>query len=454
MDSLEDCIRRVAGLADHKMLHPALGNYKRLVDAISFRQQLVEQGHYSLNEIGVFARDLDQQGAKEWLVDTYAGFAHVAAPKTFGSNGSLGHIIPSHMYEVIVESEPCWLYFDLEYSKALYPHVDPEVVIHSFMVLLGLFCLESFQIALDLESILLLDSSTDAKFSKHVVVKFLSIQNTLCSQKACHHQGLAFRSNAHVGAFVAQFLDFIATQRQTGHIELAHQLFVKHSGSKEELSIIDTSVYSRNRCFRVLFNSKCGKSVALVPDSGFQVDAPPALHILQCLVSFVPCGVSLWANELAVLESKRKSRVVGVTKQHVVPWPYNFRQSRVLCSQGMQDLVQRVCVDWDEIRQEHESTTSWQRYLGGELFIVSAQCLVVTPKCNRFCLCKGASHKSNRIYLVVDCLRHVYYQKCHDVVCGNFRSAEFPIMVQSSQCSAHGVSDRPAKRRRVLKDVV
>mmetsp|Transcript_45499 Transcript_45499/g.131288 ORF Transcript_45499/g.131288 Transcript_45499/m.131288 type:complete len:217 (-) Transcript_45499:46-696(-) len=55
--------------------------------------------------------------------------------------------------------------------------------------------------------------------------------------------------------------------------------------------------------------------------------------------------------------------------------------------------------------------------------------LAVTLKNNRFCFCKGASHKSNAVYLVVDRDAGCFYQKCHDKGdCGPyFRSPPWPI---------------------------
>merc|ERR1711971_92604 len=46
---------------------------------------------------------------------------------------------------------------------------------------------------------------------------------------------------------------------------------------------------------------------------------------------------------------------------------------------------------------------------------------------NRFCFCKGSSHKSNSIYIVINPRRCVFYQKCHDIDCRGFRSEKIPI---------------------------
>ena len=441
MDAVEVRVRRAAGLADHKTLHPALDSFGRLVDALSFRQKLVREGHYSLDQIGVFAHDLDQRGAKRWLVDTYAGFAHAASPKAMQDDGTMSDFTPLHLYEVIVENEPCWLYFDLEFSKVANPDADAGDTMQAFSLLLRMFCSETGAGTLDVESMLVLDSSTDVKFSKHVVVKRMFGGSSPHSQEACSSQALAFENTAHTGVFVAGFLEYLAIQHRRGLSEMADKLFVKHPHSSGEVSVIDASVYSRNRCFRALFSSKYGRAKFLVPDSGFQPGVDPALHLLECLVSFVPNGVAMWRHGLGSCRSKQNSHRGAVAPLHgVTPPSLVPRLKKLSYCDGMQALVQQVCGDWDQIRRQHEHAAPLQRGCGGQVRKVAGQYLVVSPYRNRFCLCKGASHRSNNIYLVVDCFRHVYYQKCHDAACDRFRSAEFPLLQGIFDCVRGGGS--------------
>jgi hypothetical protein len=53
--------------------------------------------------------------------------------------------------------------------------------------------------------------------------------------------------------------------------------------------------------------------------------------------------------------------------------------------------------------------------------------VVATLAHNRFCFCKGACHKSNHVYLVIDCKQSTVHQKCHDIDCRGFRSAAYGI---------------------------
>ena len=57
--------------------------------------------------------------------------------------------------------------------------------------------------------------------------------------------------------------------------------------------MVDAAVYSRNRCFRVLFSFKFGKGRALVPELGFDPGQAPAFHLVESLVSFVQEDIEL-----------------------------------------------------------------------------------------------------------------------------------------------------------------
>ena len=93
---------------------------------------------------------------------------------------------------------------------------------------------------------------------------------------------------------------------------------------------------------------------------------------------------------------------------------------------GMLEVLVRT---WDDVRSEYEPGHAKTAVLGSRLRWMShdRRYLCVSLCNNRFCLCKGASHKSNNIYLVVHMPRAIWYQKCHDVECRAFKSMEFSL---------------------------
>ena len=91
------------------------------------------------------------------------------------------------------------------------------------------------------------------------------------------------------------------------------------------------------------------------------------------------------------------------------------------------DLFKYLVQHWDLICSEHgPGLHQIQTRVQSSVLVGNGRYLCATLANNRFCCRKGASHKSNSIYMVIDLVRQVFYQKCHDVMdCGrSFRSAE------------------------------
>ena len=184
----------------------------------------------------------------------------------------------------------------------------------------------------------------------------------------------------------------------------------------------------------------------------------------------------MWRHGLGSCRPKQNSHRDAVAPLHGATPPSLVPSLKKLSyCDGMQALAHQVCGDWDQVRRQHEHTAPLQRGCGGQVRKLAGRYLVVTPDRNRFCLCKGSSHRSNNIYLVVDCFRHVYYQKCHDVSCDKFRSADYPLLqgifdsdrgggllavtptmplpVRAFDSHADSVSTRPSKRRLCVEDL-
>lgn len=53
--------------------------------------------------------------------------------------------------------------------------------------------------------------------------------------------------------------------------------------------------------------------------------------------------------------------------------------------------------------------------------------MVLNMKGTRYCNNKGAQHRSNGVYYIVDLRGGYFYQKCHDPECRAYRSALMPL---------------------------
>uniref|UniRef100_A0ABI7WZY8 DNA-directed primase/polymerase protein n=1 Tax=Felis catus TaxID=9685 RepID=A0ABI7WZY8_FELCA len=111
-----------------------------------------------------------------------------------------------HCYEVIPENAVCKLYFDLEFNKHANPEADGKKMVALLIEHVCKALQELYRVNCSAEDVFNLDSSTEEKFSRHLIFQLHDV---------------AFKDNIHVG------------------------------------------VYTRNRNFRLYKSSKIGKHVAL-----------------------------------------------------------------------------------------------------------------------------------------------------------------------------------------------
>jgi len=182
-----------------------------------------------LPALQLFSEDLDTSGTRHYLLATYEDFWHIYKKRA-----------KKHFYEVIRENVSCKLYFDLEYIRTCNTHVQEEELIATIskLVASGLK-----QILKRKESSLLpylkclvLDSSSNEKFSKHLIFP-----------------KIVFPTNRIAGKFVWKLLQMS---------DSCSNLLVLKPAQNEMQTVlaIDLSVYSRNRCFRILGSSKYGEN--------------------------------------------------------------------------------------------------------------------------------------------------------------------------------------------------
>ncbi|PRQ45963.1 hypothetical protein RchiOBHm_Chr3g0497461 [Rosa chinensis] len=160
-----------------------------------------------------------------------------------------------HHYEVIQEDLPCHLYFDLEFNKKDNGNRNGDEMVDLLISVVFEALLEKYSIQGNMEWILELDSSTEVKFSRHLIIR---IQKT------------AFKDNSHVGAFVTEICSRISSAKgRDGRFE---NLSIRKDSSSADFShlFVDTAVYTRNRCFLLALSSKAGKNSVLLPTGCFK----------------------------------------------------------------------------------------------------------------------------------------------------------------------------------------
>jgi len=393
--------RQLSGtrLFGQQLTPSTIGPFNKLAEAIEHRQLLIREGSYAEEQLGIFAEEFSKSGARHFYVHTYVGFAlHYAslAPGT------------AHYHEVVQDGRPCWLYFDLDLpqSKVRKPHADPDSVLASFKEALGKFCQHELSMELDESAMVILDSSTPKKLSKHVIVR---------------QPGLAFSSNRQLEWLVGRFVAYAKRRRYED--KSCHEMFfdvpADAGGSvASSASIIDTAVYTRNRCFRMLFSSKYGKTATFQLQNGGRIvrqDDDKALQVLWTLASFVPAGTFLFSSAKV---------------------PEGFRQrsdDNAKISHEWRHLAEWLMNEWDRVR-EHEEGFANHDPTKLDQVRERDSILYVSLNNNRYCRQKGRSHKSNRIYFKVDLPCGMYCQRCYDPECDHHQCCWHPLPQSLLSC--------------------
>ncbi|XP_050647657.1 DNA-directed primase/polymerase protein isoform X4 [Macaca thibetana thibetana] len=405
--------------------------FHRQAQAFNFVKSCKEDVH-------VFALEYKVgDGQRIYLVTTYAEFWFY-----YKSRKNL-----LHCYEVIPENAVCKLYFDLEFNKPANPGADGKKMVALLIEYVCKALRELYGVNCSAEDVLNLDSSTDEKFSRHLIFQLHDV---------------AFKDNIHVGNFLRKILQpaldllgsedddsasettghgfphfleaparqgFSFTEKATGESWTLNSEKLEMLGSAEQSSpdlsflvvknnvgekhlFVDLGVYTRNRNFRLYKSSKIGKRVALEvteDNTFFPIPSKDVSDEYQYFLSSLVSNVR-FSDTLRILTcdpSQNKQKGVGY---------FNSIGTSVETIEGFQ------CSPYPEVDHFVLSLVNKDGIKGEELLVYDI--------CKyRWCENIGRAHKSNNIMILVDLKNEVWYQKCHDPVCKaeNFKSDCFPL---------------------------
>lgn len=293
-----------------------------------------------------------------------------------------------HFYEVIRERHAAKLYLDLEFARAFNNDLDgdrlTQLVIEA--------CVQASGVEGD-ESVLVLDSTTDRKFSRHVVFEHV-----------------VFYDNLQMGDFVHSIVGKVCEQDD-------RVLVFKEDGTR--IPFIDLGVYTRNRCFRLVGSSKFGKSSRLVPlgsSAGrLGISREEFERSLVCTVRLRRPGVKLLGipNANTDRETRGVSMNRGMKRLRENEGPNNYGQ--VSPYMKLDEYVHSII------------TPS-----GGGIYNTTVMdgndTIMYTIKGGyKFCANIGRHHKSNNVILVANLRARHMFQKCFDPDCKGFRSVPWDL---------------------------
>ncbi|XP_025240428.1 DNA-directed primase/polymerase protein isoform X5 [Theropithecus gelada] len=331
--------------------------FHRQAQAFNFVKSCKEDVH-------VFALEYKVgDGQRIYLVTTYAEFWFY-----YKSRKNL-----LHCYEVIPENAVCKLYFDLEFNKPANPGADGKKMVALLIEYVCKALRELYGVNCSAEDVLNLDSSTDEKFSRHLIFQLHDV---------------AFKDNIHVGNFLRKILqpaldllgseDDDSASETTGH-RFPHFL---EAPARQEFSFTEKAT-GESWTLNSEKLERLGSAEQSSPDLSFLVvkNNVGEKHLFVDLVETIggfQCSPYPEVDHF-VLSLVNKDGIKGGIRR----WNYFFPEEL---------LVYDIC-----------------KY--------------------RWCENIGRAHKSNNIMILVDLKNEVWYQKCHDPVCKaeNFKSDCFPL---------------------------
>uniref|UniRef100_A0A3B5L9N0 DNA-directed primase/polymerase protein n=1 Tax=Xiphophorus couchianus TaxID=32473 RepID=A0A3B5L9N0_9TELE len=347
--------------------------------AISFAHSCKEAVH-------VFALEKEKAslGQRIYLVTSYSELWHYyrVYPQSL-----------MHCYEVIPEGAVCKLYFDLEFHKPSNKGSDGNSMVSLFIKYVCNKLVEVYGIECSVKNVLNLDSSTEEKFSRHLIFML---------------QSAAFKDNIHVG-MSPQSPD---AKRQKQEVRDLSFLLVKSKDGRNGL-FVDLGVYTKNRNFRLYKSSKVGRNAAFTVAEDNQFTAKPDIEKSaeeNVFLASLVCNVSFTGQRILTWDAPETKDVKSPTAQSTfsgcLSSPYKEVDNFVFAlvrKDGVQGSIRR----WN--------------------YFAADQLLVYDIAKYRWCGNVSRFHKSNNIMIIVDLKEEVWYQKCHDPDCRNFRSSSFPL---------------------------
>ncbi|XP_072987088.1 uncharacterized protein [Typha latifolia] len=379
-------------------------------------------------QTNVFSYQDHLTGQRRYLVSTYDEFW-----RRYKSMDSRLR----HHYEVIQEGSPCHLYFDLEFDKKVNTDKEEDAMVDILISITLNVLFDKYSIKGSGECIVELDSSTTEKFSRHLII---------------HLPKAAFKDNLHAGAFVSEVCSRIASLR--GSDPKIDKLYIRKDTSfPDSLSqlFLDSSVYSRNRCFRLPFSSKAGKSSFLSPTGRFKCKN---MNEKQVFMESLICRMDKNCTKLLVckmdLDCKKTlcfdSEVSVQEKSSIIP--FDVHRSDFVTSYFMGKSPFPAL---DAFVESIASIGSISGKIRSWYWFSPYGLMVYSMSRSRYCERIGREHKSNHVIYVVDLQKAGYYQKCHDPDCRGYRSPLRPLPLDvTPDCMAIQDSTESENCRKVL----
>ena len=366
-------------------------------------------------------------------------------------------------YEVIREGFPCKLYFDIEYKIKYNKNINGDELIKIFKNYLIEFILNELNIKICKKDIIDLTSTTNIKFSRHLIILF---------------PNAVFKNNQQCGIFVRKLCDEIRKTAKMGLHHFNKDTQLNHKGKQlqklfiydmdqenctdyNRILFIDESVYSRNRCFRLIYSSKL-KYIHQQKPSFIGYTANQERKIIShtsCKATFKQKFIDFMDTLICAVDVDETTKIIkfpGQSYSYSLSSSWSHSQNGQIMTnknnnhspfpgldEWMKDIVSnwsRDTVPWihgmnknpkdinkDDILYDAKKgdgrITKWKILKDNN----KASLIIYCVERNRYCMNIARCHKSNGIYFVVKIDEKIVEQKCFDPECRNFVSPPIDI---------------------------
>ena len=269
--------------------------------------------------------------------------------------------------EVIDSRKPCHLYVDIDVNLKDTPGINVYDCWKAVMpIMKGHFDVLYPDTPVDY---IVMDSSSNTKGSLHIVVKI---------------KGYLFTNASHCGAYMRVLQKFIENV---------------HPHVKGAFSFFDMGIYTRNRLFRMLGQTKAGQKRYLKSHCDFTFE------------NWVDSRVSPVSSSATLITTKEPDQGSPI---YTSGSGYGAGECTVI-----NGWVPK-CVTGDIYRFLSNEVGKIQR-----MVFTGENMKVICNTANRNCRFQRRTHKSNVMYIVINLINRSYHIKCHSQHCKKKRSKVF-----------------------------
>lgn len=361
--------------------------------------------------------------------------------------------IQAHFYEIIREQHAAKLYLDLEFKREFNPQLKGDIA-NAMTDLVIDQCFRHANIQRDGKEVLVLDSTNEKKFSRHVIFG-----------------SLIFHNNLEMGPFMHQVVNKIVQDNPDKML-----VYCDLNREADRVPFVDLGVYTRNRCFRLIGSSKFGKTsllrFATDPPSGIvRVSRAEFYRSLVCNIS----SSSAPGHDLTKLNllgqptrgnGSTYSKTFGTKRVKInndlvttPSSPFQLLDEYVMsivggCGGGIYSVTVFGNVGHEEKDDQDDRETTRhddEKLIKGDGRTLCKKenpgsdsarddkyhnvnnyggddIVMYTIKGSyKYCARIGRHHKSNNVILVARLTDRTMFQKCFDPDCKGFRSPPWPI---------------------------